>query len=241
MRASATTRSNPPPATTCSSQSTPSRAAAGRSRTRRADDMNDIHDKLDAWIDAHFDEEVRFLQGLVQVPTDTPPGNGAPHAQRTAECFAGFGYEARETPGAEAEVRAGGLPVDHQPDRAPPLRRRPDDRAERARRRRAAGRRLEARPLRRRGRGRQALRPRRRGEQVRLRHLHVRPARARLAGAARRAGAVELHFTYDEEFGGELGPGWLLASRLDAARPADRRRLQLPGGERRTTAACRCR
>ncbi|RZJ02016.1 MAG: M20/M25/M40 family metallo-hydrolase, partial [Haliea sp.] len=25
-----------------------------------------------------------------------------------------------------------------------------------------------------------------------------------------RAGTVELHFTYDEEFGGELGPGWLL-------------------------------
>jgi succinyl-diaminopimelate desuccinylase len=27
-------------------------------------------------------------------------------------------------------------------------------------------------------------------------------------------GAVELHFTYDEEFGGELGPGWLLAQGL---------------------------
>jgi succinyl-diaminopimelate desuccinylase len=27
-------------------------------------------------------------------------------------------------------------------------------------------------------------------------------------------GAVELHFTYDEEFGGALGPGWLLAQRL---------------------------
>ena len=25
-------------------------------------------------------------------------------------------------------------------------------------------------------------------------------------------GSVELHFTYDEEFGGELGPGWLLAN-----------------------------
>ena len=25
-----------------------------------------------------------------------------------------------------------------------------------------------------------------------------------------RHGAVELHFTYDEEFGGLLGPGWLL-------------------------------
>jgi len=27
-------------------------------------------------------------------------------------------------------------------------------------------------------------------------------------------GAIELHFTYDEEFGGELGPGWLLNNRL---------------------------
>jgi succinyl-diaminopimelate desuccinylase len=27
-------------------------------------------------------------------------------------------------------------------------------------------------------------------------------------------GSVELHFTYDEEFGGELGPGWLLAHGL---------------------------
>jgi acetylornithine deacetylase/succinyl-diaminopimelate desuccinylase-like protein len=28
------------------------------------------------------------------------------------------------------------------------------------------------------------------------------------------AGTVELHFTYDEEFGGELGPGWLLEHAL---------------------------
>jgi succinyl-diaminopimelate desuccinylase len=27
-------------------------------------------------------------------------------------------------------------------------------------------------------------------------------------------GAVELHFTYDEEFGGELGPGWLLKNKI---------------------------
>src|SRR4029434_4900396 len=27
-------------------------------------------------------------------------------------------------------------------------------------------------------------------------------------------GAIELHFTYDEEFGGLLGPGWLLAQGL---------------------------
>ena len=38
--------------------------------------------QLDAWIDAHFDDEIRFLQQLVRVPTDTPPGNNAPHAAR---------------------------------------------------------------------------------------------------------------------------------------------------------------
>jgi acetylornithine deacetylase/succinyl-diaminopimelate desuccinylase-like protein len=34
--------------------------------------------------------------------------------------------------------------------------------------------------------------------------------RALTALGAKLRGAVELHFTYDEEFGGELGPGWLL-------------------------------
>ena len=41
--------------------------------------------QLDAWIDQHFDEQVKLLQELVRVPTDSPPGNNAPHAERTAE------------------------------------------------------------------------------------------------------------------------------------------------------------
>jgi succinyl-diaminopimelate desuccinylase len=49
---------------------------------------------------------------------------------------------------------------------------------------------------------------------VRLRHLHLRGARARIAGAAAEGRRRELHFTYDEEFGGELGPGWLLKQGL---------------------------
>ena len=35
------------------------------------------YQELDQWIDAHFEEQVQFLQALVQVPTDTPPGNNA--------------------------------------------------------------------------------------------------------------------------------------------------------------------
>ena len=65
--------------------------------------------QLDAWIDAHFDEQVKFLQALVQVPTDTPPGNNAPHAERTAELLKAFGYEAEKHPVPTAEVKAYGL------------------------------------------------------------------------------------------------------------------------------------
>ena len=67
------------------------------------------YDQLDAWIDAHFDEQVRFLQALVQVPTDTPPGNNAPHAERTAELLKDLGYDRREAPGAGEPVQAYGM------------------------------------------------------------------------------------------------------------------------------------
>ena len=56
------------------------------------------HDRLDAWIDRHFDEQVRFLQELVRVPTDTPPGDNAPHAERTAGLLAAMGYAAERHP-----------------------------------------------------------------------------------------------------------------------------------------------
>ena len=65
--------------------------------------------QLDAWIDQHFDEQVKLLQELVRVPTDSPPGNNAPHAERTAELFHAFGFEAEKHPVPEAEVKAYGL------------------------------------------------------------------------------------------------------------------------------------
>ncbi len=68
-----------------------------------------IYEQLDAWIDAHFDEQVRFLQELIRVPTDTPPGNNAPHAERAAELLQDLGMEVQKYPVPEAEVRAAGL------------------------------------------------------------------------------------------------------------------------------------
>jgi succinyl-diaminopimelate desuccinylase len=65
--------------------------------------------RLDAWIDAHFDEEVRFLQALVRVPTDTPPGNNAPHAERTAALLSTFGFDAEAHAVPSDRVRDYGL------------------------------------------------------------------------------------------------------------------------------------
>jgi len=164
---------------------------------------------LDAWIDAHFDEEVKFLQALVRVPTDTPPGNNAPHAERTAELLAGFGLQAEKHPVAAAEVQAYGL----QSITNLIVRRRFGDGPTIA---------LNAHgdvvPP---GEG-WAHDPY--GGEIEDGRLYGRTAavsksdfatytfalRALESLQAPLRGAVELHFTYDEEFGGELGPGWLL-------------------------------
>jgi len=169
------------------------------------------YEKLDAWIDAHFDEQVRFLQELVRVPTDTPPGNNAPHAERTAQLLADFGLEAEKHPVPQADVKACGLESITNLV---------------VRRRYGAGGRTVA--LNAHG---DVVPPGEGwthdpyGAEVSDGKLYGRAAavskcdfstytfalRALEASGAPLDGSAELHFTYDEEFGGELGPGWLLS------------------------------
>jgi len=171
---------------------------------------------LDAWIDAHFDEEVRTLQALVQVPTDTPPGNNAPHAERTAQLLAQFGFTAERHPVPAERVQAAGLQsitnlivrrpygapgsgptiaLNAHGDVVPP------------------GEGWTHDPY---------------GGEVVDGKLYGRASavsksdfasfifavRALEALKAPLKGGIELHFTYDEEFGGEVGPGWLLEQGL---------------------------
>ena len=170
--------------------------------------------QLDAWIDAHFDEEVAFLQQLVRVPTDTPPGDNAPHADKTAELLAAWGLAAEKYPVPAAEVRAHGMQsitnligrrrygaggrtiaLNAHGDVVPPGEGWTHD---------PYGGEIVAGKL----YGRAAAVSKSDfatyGFAVRELESVARPQR----------GAVELHFTYDEEFGGELGPGWLLRQGL---------------------------
>ena len=172
-----------------------------------------LHDTLDAWIDAHFDEEVRFLQALVQVPTDTPPGNNAPHALRTAELLAAMGLEAERHVVPAGDVQAYGLqsltnlivrrryggdgPVialNAHGDVVPPGDGWTHD---------PYGGEIEDGRLY--GRAAAVSKSDFATYTFALRALDA----AQAAGLALKGG-VELLFTYDEEFGGELGPGWLL-------------------------------
>jgi len=168
--------------------------------------------QLDDWIDRHFDEEVAFLQALVRVPTDTPPGNNAPHAERTAELLAPMGFAAERHPVPAADVQAYGMqsitnlivrrpygPPGSGPtvalnahgDVVPPGEGWTHDPY--------GGEIVDGAMY---GRATAVSK----GDfasftfAVRALEAVARPTR----------GALELHFTYDEEFGGLLGPGWLL-------------------------------
>ncbi|KGM39299.1 peptidase M20 [Aquabacterium sp. NJ1] len=175
--------------------------------------------RLDQWIDAHFDEEVRFLQALVQVPTDTPPGNNAPHAERTAALLNEFGWQAEAYGVPEAEVKAYGLQsltnlivrrpfgpggrvvaLNAHGDVVPP--------GEGWTHAPYGGEVVDGKLY---GRAAAVSKSDFATYSFALRALealadHLPPGILK--------GSVELHFTYDEEFGGELGPGWLLKQKL---------------------------
>jgi acetylornithine deacetylase/succinyl-diaminopimelate desuccinylase family protein len=171
-------------------------------------------EQLTRWIDAHFDEEVAFLQQVIRIPTDTPPGNNAPHAEAVARMVEDYGWTAEKHAVPQQEVRdygmesitnliirrpyaAGGptVALNAHGDVVPP------------------GEGWTKPPY---------------GGVIEDGYIYGRAAavsksdfatyifavRALEALGVPLKGALELHFTYDEEFGGLLGPGWLLEQGL---------------------------
>ena len=167
------------------------------------------YDAIDKWVDAHFDEQVRFLQQLVRVPTDTPPGNNAPHAERTAELLAAMGLQAEQHAVPAADAHAAGLvsitnlivrrrygdgktiALNAHGDVVPP------------------GEGWSHDPY-----GGEIVDGKIYGRATAVSKCDMASftfaLRALESLGAKLAGSLELHFTYDEEYGGELGPGWLL-------------------------------
>lgn len=158
--------------------------------------------------------QTRFLAELVKVPSDNPAGDCRPHAERSAELLTALGLLVEMHPVPEALVRANGMisctnlvvrqrfgepgtikgptiACNAHGDVVPP------------------GLGWSTDPY---------------GAEIRDGYMYGRGVAvsksdfatytwalmALKASGAPLAGAVELHFTYDEEAGGEIGPAWLL-------------------------------
>ena len=173
-----------------------------------------IEATLAQFIDSHHAEQIEFLRQIVRVPSDTPPGNNNPPAEKAAELLTAKGYNVERFAVPEQRVRDYGMQsitnlivrqkfgtgtgptivFNAHGDVVPP------------------GEGWSFDPY---------------GGEVRDGRMYARGvavSKSDIAGftfaldalkAAERAGAklngnVELHLTYDEEFGGLAGPGYLL-------------------------------
>lgn len=169
-----------------------------------------VHDLLAQW----REEESRFLAELVKVPSDNPPGDCAPHALRAAELLEALGFKVEQYPVPEDAVKAYGMQsainlviretfgsggptvaLNAHGDVVPP------------------------------GLG-WTMDPY--GAEIKEGWMYGRGVAVSKSDFATYAfalkalkesgialnGSIELHFTYDEEAGGVIGPEWLLANKI---------------------------
>ena len=175
--------------------------------------MSNAHEaKVREWLDGQRDAEARFLAAIVKVPSDNPPGDCAPAAEKAAALLEALGFTVERHKVPEALVRANGMvsatnlvirrrfgpgPVvalNAHGDVVPP------------------GEGWSVDPY---------------GAVVRDGVMYGRGvavsksdfatyafALKALEAAGQARGTVELHFTYDEEAGGAIGPAWLLSEKI---------------------------
>jgi len=160
------------------------------------------------------DPQMRFLAELVKVPSDNPPGDCRPHAEKAAVLLEGLGFAVERHPVPQELVKANGMisctnlivrerfseggptiALNAHGDVVPP------------------GLGWSSDPY---------------GAEIRGGAMYGRGVAVSKSDFATYAfallslknissglrGSVELHFTYDEETGGEVGPAWLLAQGL---------------------------
>ncbi len=174
--------------------------------------------RIHEFLAANRAAETRFLAALVKVPSDNPPGDCRPHAERAAELLEGLGFKVERHPVPDALVKANGMisctnlvirerfgpagtsggptiACNAHGDVVPP------------------GLGWSADPY-----GAEVRDGRMYGRGVAVSKsdfatyafalLALKAAAA--GGSAQLNGTIELHLTYDEEAGGAIGPKWLL-------------------------------
>ena len=179
--------------------------------------MTTVYDDLGRWIDAHHAEQIDFLRQIVRVPSDTPPGDNAPAAEKAVALLTKLGFDVERHPVPAQFLQAYGMKsvtnliVRHRFGSGGPTI--------------ALNAHGDVVPP-----GEGWTRPPYEGvvDNGRMYARGVAVSKSDIAtyayalcalrglakGGAPLNGTVELHFTYDEEFGGLAGPGFLLDNKL---------------------------
>jgi succinyl-diaminopimelate desuccinylase len=178
--------------------------------------MSDPRAVISHFLAEHRDDVVRFLAELVRTPSDNPPGDCAPHAARAAALLEKLGLAVERHRVPQDAVTANGMvscinlivrerfgpgPViacNAHGDVVPPGAGWSTD---------PYG--AEVRDGRMYGRGVAVSK-----SDFATYAFALLALRAAASAGAKLGGAVELHFTYDEEVGGAIGPAWLIAQGL---------------------------
>jgi succinyl-diaminopimelate desuccinylase len=178
--------------------------------------MSDPRSAIHAFAAAHRADAVQMLAALVRTPSDNPPGDCAPHAERAATLLEALGFHVERHRVPEAEVERNAMTscinlivrerfglgptiaCNAHGDVVPP----------------GAGWSVdpyaaEIRDERMYGRGVAVSK-----SDFATYAFALLALKAAAATGEKLAGAVELHLTHDEEVGGALGPAWLLARGL---------------------------
>ena len=175
--------------------------------------MTDPATTIHRYLAETADARVRFLAELVKVPSDNPPGDCRAHAERAAVLLEELGFEVERHPVPDELVKANGMisatnlvvrkrfgaggaviALNAHGDVVPP--------GEGWTRDPFGAEIVDGWML---GRGVAVSK----SDFATYAYALLALQAAEKAGA-RLQGAVELHLTYDEEAGGEIGPGWLL-------------------------------
>ena len=177
----------------------------------------DSNDALGRWIDAQHGEQIAFLREIVRVPSDTPPGDNAPAAEKAASLLTSLGFAVERHPVPSEFLRNCGMrsvtnlivrerfgdggptiALNAHGDVVPPgegWTKPPYDGVVEDGRMYARGVAVSK-------------------SDIATYSYALAALRALAAQGASMRGSVELHFTYDEEVGGLAGPGYLLQNKL---------------------------
>ena len=175
------------------------------------------YEDIGRWIDAHHPEQIEFLREIVKVPSDTPPGDNAPAAEKAATLLTTMNFDVERHPVPGDFLRAYGMrsvtnlivrqrfgsggptvALNAHGDVVPP--------GEGWTKPPYGGVIENGRMY---GRGVAVSK-----SDIATYTYALAALRAQDARGAALNGVVELHFTYDEELGGLAGPEWLLEHKL---------------------------